>query len=67
MEKFKITNFRKFFLFSYRGETNEIERMPRVLIVGAGATGALCAHILKRDLQRKIELVVWDKGRGAGK
>ncbi|XP_038060031.1 renalase-like isoform X2 [Patiria miniata] len=40
--------------------------MPKILIAGAGLTGALCAHILKRDLQHKIEIVVWEKARGAG-
>ncbi|XP_071808431.1 renalase-like [Asterias amurensis] len=40
--------------------------MPRVLIAGAGATGALCANILRQNLKNKVELVVWDKARGAG-
>ena len=40
--------------------------MPRVLIAGAGATGALCANILRQNLKNKVELVVWDKARGTG-
>ncbi|XP_023196745.1 renalase isoform X2 [Xiphophorus maculatus] len=40
--------------------------MSRVLIVGAGLTGSLCAYVLKRVLQSKAQFVVWDKARGAG-
>lgn len=40
--------------------------MSRVLIVGAGLTGSLCACLLRRELQNKVQIVVWDKGRGAG-
>ncbi|XP_068113605.1 renalase isoform X2 [Hyperolius riggenbachi] len=38
----------------------------RVLIVGAGLTGSLCAHLLRRELAGRLQLVVWDKARGAG-
>lgn len=40
--------------------------MSRVLIVGAGLTGSLCACLLRRELQTKVHIVVWDKSRGAG-
>ncbi|XP_060884843.1 renalase isoform X1 [Labrus mixtus] len=40
--------------------------MSRVLIVGAGLTGSLCACLLRRALQNKVQIVVWDKARGAG-
>lgn len=40
--------------------------MSRVLIVGAGLTGSLCACLLRRELQSKVHIVVWDKARGAG-
>uniref|UniRef100_A0A8D0HRZ5 L-amino-acid oxidase n=1 Tax=Sphenodon punctatus TaxID=8508 RepID=A0A8D0HRZ5_SPHPU len=39
----------------------------RVLIVGAGLTGSLCAALLRRELpQRSLRIVLWDKARGAG-
>ncbi|XP_029383072.1 renalase isoform X2 [Echeneis naucrates] len=40
--------------------------MSRVLIVGAGLTGSLCACLLRRELQVKVHIEVWDKARGAG-
>ncbi|XP_022598903.1 renalase isoform X1 [Seriola dumerili] len=40
--------------------------MSRVLIVGAGLTGSLCACLLRRELQSKVQIVVWDKARGSG-
>ncbi|KAJ8366149.1 hypothetical protein SKAU_G00149800 [Synaphobranchus kaupii] len=40
--------------------------MSRVLIVGAGLTGSLCACLLRREMQNKVKIVVWDKSRGAG-
>ncbi|XP_073345705.1 renalase isoform X2 [Pagrus major] len=40
--------------------------MSRVLIVGAGLTGSLCACLLRRELQNKVHIVVWDKGKGSG-
>ncbi|XP_062989019.1 renalase isoform X2 [Elgaria multicarinata webbii] len=41
--------------------------MARVLIVGAGLVGSLCAALLRRELsQRLLRVVVWDKARGAG-
>nr|XP_046224616.1 renalase isoform X1 [Oncorhynchus gorbuscha] len=39
--------------------------MSRVLIVGAGLTGSLCACLLRREMPNKV-IVVWDKSRGAG-
>ncbi|XP_061561439.1 renalase isoform X2 [Phycodurus eques] len=38
----------------------------RVLVVGAGLTGSLCACLLRRKFQDKVHIVVWDKARGAG-
>lgn len=40
--------------------------MSRVLIVGAGLTGSICACLLRRELPNKVNIVVWDKARGAG-
>ncbi|XP_015202327.1 renalase isoform X1 [Lepisosteus oculatus] len=40
--------------------------MSRVLIVGAGLTGSLCACLLRREMASRVHIVVWDKARGAG-
>ncbi|XP_053167029.1 renalase isoform X4 [Hemicordylus capensis] len=41
--------------------------MARVLIVGAGLTGSLCAALLRKEFpQRPLHIVLWDKARGAG-
>ncbi|XP_038678302.1 renalase isoform X2 [Scyliorhinus canicula] len=40
--------------------------MARVLIVGAGVTGSLSASLFRRELPNKLQIVVWDKARGAG-
>ncbi|MEE6485525.1 hypothetical protein FKM82_014315 [Ascaphus truei] len=40
--------------------------MSRVLIVGAGLTGSLCAYLLRKELPSKLQVVIWDKARGAG-
>ncbi|XP_037319559.2 renalase [Pungitius pungitius] len=40
--------------------------MSRVLIVGAGLTGSLCACLLRREMQNKVHIQVWDKARGCG-
>ncbi|XP_037547238.1 renalase [Nematolebias whitei] len=40
--------------------------MSRVLIVGAGLTGSLCACLLRRELQSQVHIVVWDKAKGSG-
>ncbi|KAI3365040.1 hypothetical protein L3Q82_010095 [Scortum barcoo] len=40
--------------------------MSRVLIVGAGLTGSLCACLLRRELQSRVHIQVWDKARGSG-
>ncbi|XP_054622955.1 renalase [Dunckerocampus dactyliophorus] len=40
--------------------------MSRVLIVGAGLTGSLCACLLRREMNNKVHIVVWDKSRGSG-
>ena len=35
--------------------------MARVLIVGAGLTGSLCAALLRREASSPLRLTVWDK------
>ncbi|XP_076024011.1 renalase [Genypterus blacodes] len=40
--------------------------MSRVLIVGAGPTGSLCAALLRREKKDAVKITVWDKARGAG-
>ncbi|XP_026170708.1 renalase [Mastacembelus armatus] len=40
--------------------------MSRVLIVGAGLTGSLCACLLRREMRNKVQISVWDKARGPG-
>jgi len=40
--------------------------MSRVLIAGAGLTGSLCACLLRREMQSKVHIEVWDKARAAG-
>nr|XP_033796117.1 renalase isoform X2 [Geotrypetes seraphini] len=40
--------------------------MSRVLIVGAGLTGSVCAYLLRLEAARSLQLVVWDKAKGAG-
>lgn len=39
--------------------------MTRVLLVGGGLTSALTGAILRREIPH-VELVLWDKSRGAG-
>lgn len=41
-------------------------KMSRVLVVGAGLTGSLCAYLLRREMPSKVHIVVWDKARGPG-
>ncbi|XP_053441238.1 renalase isoform X1 [Nycticebus coucang] len=40
--------------------------MARVLIVGAGLTGSLCAALLRRETSGPLHLTVWDKAGDAG-
>eukprot|EP00929_Paragymnodinium_shiwhaense_P121012 TRINITY_DN93132_c0_g1_i1.p1 TRINITY_DN93132_c0_g1~~TRINITY_DN93132_c0_g1_i1.p1 ORF type:complete len:439 (-),score=109.51 TRINITY_DN93132_c0_g1_i1:322-1638(-) len=40
--------------------------MARVLIVGAGCTGAATSLLLRRQLGREAAIQVWEKARGAG-
>uniref|UniRef100_A0A4W4FBS4 Amine oxidase domain-containing protein n=1 Tax=Electrophorus electricus TaxID=8005 RepID=A0A4W4FBS4_ELEEL len=40
--------------------------MSRVLIVGAGLTGSICAYLLHRGLFSKVRVSVWDKSRDSG-
>ncbi|XP_036428915.1 renalase isoform X3 [Colossoma macropomum] len=40
--------------------------MSRVLIIGAGLTGSLCACLLRRELSDRVKIVVWEKSRGTG-
>ncbi|XP_068404252.1 renalase isoform X1 [Eschrichtius robustus] len=40
--------------------------MARVLIVGAGLTGSLCAALLRKAAARPLHLAVWDKAGDSG-
>lgn len=40
--------------------------MARVLIVGAGLTGSVCAALLRKETARPLHLVVWDKAGDSG-
>nr|XP_023686800.1 renalase isoform X1 [Paramormyrops kingsleyae] len=40
--------------------------MSRVLVVGAGLTGSLCACLLRREMLSKVQITVWEKCHGAG-
>lgn len=40
--------------------------MTRVLLVGGGLTSAVTGALLRRELPH-LELILWDKARGAGK
>lgn len=44
----------------------ETPGMARVLIVGAGLTGSLCAALLRREAARPVHLAVWDKAGDSG-
>lgn len=46
--------------------TQYLNSMDRVLIAGAGVTGALCSSFLTNAETRSTSVTVWDKGRGAG-
>ncbi|XP_063968829.1 renalase-like isoform X1 [Lytechinus pictus] len=50
----------------YLRSFNHSIKMFRVLIVGAGPTGALLANALRQELQQKVTIVMWDKSRGTG-
>ncbi|XP_027451141.2 renalase isoform X2 [Zalophus californianus] len=40
--------------------------MARVLIVGAGLTGSLCAALIRKELPRPVHLAVWDEAGDSG-
>ncbi|XP_039079275.1 renalase-like [Hyaena hyaena] len=40
--------------------------MARVLIVGAGLTGSLCAALLRKETPRPVHLAVWDEAGDSG-
>ncbi|BFZ02679.1 hypothetical protein BsWGS_05718 [Bradybaena similaris] len=40
--------------------------MSKLLIVGAGITGAASAALLKQQIPQNMSISLWDKGRGAG-
>lgn len=40
--------------------------MARVLLVGAGLTGSLCAALLRREASSPLRLTVWDKAEDSG-
>lgn len=44
----------------------EDSEVPRVLIVGAGCTGAATALKLREKLGKQVAIHVWEKARGAG-
>lgn len=44
-----------------RRPPRETPGMARVLIVGAGLTGSLCAALLRREAARPVHLAVWDE------
>ena len=46
--------------------SQEMSSPHRVLIVGAGLTGSLTAAVLRRTFQQNVDLIVWEKSRGAG-
>ncbi|XP_075389854.1 renalase [Tenrec ecaudatus] len=40
--------------------------MARVLVVGAGLTGSVCAALLRREASRPLQLSVWDQAEDSG-
>ena len=40
--------------------------MARVLIVGAGLTGSLCAALLRKETPRPVHLTVWEEAGDSG-
>lgn len=40
--------------------------MARVLVVGAGLTGSLCAALLRKETTTLVYLALWDKAGDAG-
>jgi len=47
-------------------QESKMQWAGRVLVIGAGATGACVAYRLRSALGSKARIVVWDKARGAG-
>jgi len=42
--------------------------MKNILIVGCGATGAICASLLRNVFpQKSLNIAIWEKANGAGK
>lgn len=41
-------------------------RTPRVLVVGAGVTGAYAANAIASAAKGEVEIEIWEKARGAG-
>ena len=44
-----------------------LEKMARVLVVGAGMTGAASAALVRQHIPEIGSITIWDKGRGAGR
>lgn len=42
--------------------------MVKILVVGAGVTGSLCAYLIRQRLPSKLQcqIIVWEKSRGIG-
>lgn len=40
--------------------------MSRILVVGAGLTGSLCAMLLKKEITAPMYLALWDKAGDVG-
>ena len=40
--------------------------MSRVLVVGAGLTGSLCAALLRKEITAPLYLALWDKAGDIG-
>lgn len=48
------------------GRSEHSAAMARVLVVGAGPTGSLCAALLRRQAAGALDLAVWDKAGDTG-
>ena len=44
-----------------------LQKMVKVLVVGAGMTGAASAALVRQQIPEIASITIWDKGRGAGR